>query len=314
MTPSKILISGQGQLGTFYKNYFGKKGIAVVSPKLDIRNTQAVKAAITEHQPDLVLNAVAKTNIDWCEQNKTECFEINVLGADNIAGACEEAGIYLVHLSSGCVQESKTADQIHKETDPVHPLCFYSWTKVWAEQLIVDRMNFGGSVSKEEGRLQALILRPRQLLSSMVSPRNAITKMLTYDKFIDTSNSCTIVEDLMWVTDELIAKDLTGIVNIANPGVITPYQIAEILKAEIKPAMQFTKISKEELNSMTLARRVDCVLDCSRLESFGLKMPEIHTRLHEIARDFKKNLETEQGAKALEQTRQETESKLALKK
>lgn len=304
--PSHILIFGQGQLGTFYREYFEKQGCQISSPKVDIRDLKAVQEAITAAKPDLIINAVAKTNIDWCEQNRLECFDINTLAADNIARSAEEQGIYLLHLSSGCVQESKTAQEIHCETDPVHPICFYSWTKVWAEELLIDRA--------KHGNLKTLILRPRQLLSAMVSPRNAITKMLTYNKFIDTPNSCTIVEDLMWATDELLKKQATAIINIANPGIITPYEIAQIIKEVIKPDLAVTKISKADLNQMTLARRVDCVLDCSRLQSYGIQLPEIHQRLYEIAQEFKKNLETQQGRKTLEQTKNETAAKLSLKK
>lgn len=301
----KILIFGQGQLGTYYREYFEGKGILVVSPRLDIRNQEAVLDALIENRPDIVINAVAKTNIDWCEMNKLECFDVNTLGADHIARSCEQQSVYLLHLSSGCVQESKTAQEVHTEEDTVHPLCFYSWTKVWAEQLLLDRMKFG--------RLKVLLLRPRQLLSAMMSPRNALTKMLTYTKFIDTPNSCTIVEDLMWVTDQLLQKDATGVINVANPGMITPYQIAEMLKEQVKADMVFSIISKDELNAMTLARRVDCVLSMEKLRSFGIELPEIHMRLREILILFKRNLDTQTGSQVLDQTYQETKAKLALK-
>ncbi len=306
MRPKTILVFGRGQLGTFYQNYFAEKKIKVSSPKSDICDQKQVNHAIQELKPDLVINVAAKTNIDWCELNQLETFSINTLGADNIAKSCQEQGIYLVHLSSGCVQESKSAHEIHTEEDQVHPLCFYSWTKVWAEELLLDRMKFYG--------LKTLILRPRQLLSSIVSPRNAITKMLTYTKFIDTANSCTIVEDLMEITHQLIKKDATGVINVVNSGVITPFQIAQMIKEIIKPDMRVTKISKEELNQMTLAKRIDCVLSTQKLSSLGLHLAEITPRLRQILTIFKENLKKEEAKSALKKTAMETETKLRLKK
>lgn len=305
MTPAKILIFGQGQLGTFYAHYFKQKGIQVISTTKDIRDETNVRKEIEKYNPNLIINAAAKTNIDWCEQNKIECFSINTLGADIIGKIAEEKGIYFLHISSGCVQESKTAQELRSEDDSVHPLCFYSWTKVWAEELLLDRAN--------HGKLKVLLLRPRQLLSSMVSPRNAITKMLTYTKFIDTANSCTIVEDLMWVTEELIKKNATGKINVANPGVITPYEIATLIKEIVKPDMKFQKITKEELNLMTLAKRVDCVLNLDKLKRLGIILPEIHRRLREILQIFKHNLQSAESQKSLEQTFKETEDKLTLR-
>lgn len=300
----KVLIFGQGQLGTYYKNYYEAKGDEVINDRVDIRDGAAVQAAVESAKPDFVINAAAKTDIDWCEQNRTEAFEVNTLGADNVAAACAASGIYLYQISSGCVQESKNAEDVHTEDEPPTPLCFYSWTKVWAENLVLDRVRRQG--------LQALILRPRQLLSATVSPRNAVTKFLTYKKFIDTPNSCTIVEDLLDVTDQLVARRVTGVYNVVNPGIITPFQVATMLKEIVKPEMEFVKISKEELNKMTLATRVDCVLSGARLEGQGIHLKEIHERLAEILHLFKQNLESEASRAAMAKTEQDTVHKLSL--
>ena len=171
MTPSKVLIFGRGQLGSFYRAHFASLGAAVETPEGDIRDEAFVSGAVSAANPDLIVNVAAKTNIDWCEMNRAEAFAINTLGADAVAKVAEERGVYLVHISSGCVQESLTADVVHTEEDAPHPLCFYSWTKVWAENLITERA--------ARGTLKALLLRPRQLLSSMVSPRYALVKMMT---------------------------------------------------------------------------------------------------------------------------------------
>jgi dTDP-4-dehydrorhamnose reductase len=202
------------------------------------------------------------------------------------------------------VQESLTADVVHAEEDTPHPLCFYSWTKVWAENLLTERA--------ARGTLKVLILRPRQLLSSMVSPRNALVKMMTYSKFIDTPNSCTIVEDLMDVTAKLVAKDATGLYNVVNPGVTSPLRIAAALKERLKPEMILTEISKEDLNRMTLAKRIDCVLSTAKLEKEGIILRPIGERLLDILEDLKHNLASGEADATLRKTEEETREKLAL--
>lgn len=304
MTPTRVLILGRGQLGQFYQEYYGAKGMATDTPALDIRDRAAVAAAIDAFHPDLVINVAAKTNIDWCELNKLECFDINTLGAATVATACAERSIYLVHLSSGCVQESRTKDEVWAENDQVSPLCFYAWTKVWAENLVND-------YAKRHG-LKALILRPRQLLSGQVSTRNAVTKLLTYSQFIDTANSCTIVEDLMSATDALADHDAVGTFNVVNPGIITPYEIALMLQEIVKPDMECIKITKDELNRMTLAKRVDAVLSVAKLNALGIALPEIHARLREILGQFKERLAADEGRAVLEKTEAETKHKLSL--
>ena len=304
----KIFITGKGQLGTYYKDYFEKLGDTVMSAAsadFDIRDEGAFKSAIEAFGPDIVIHTAAKTNIDWCEQNKTACFEINTLATDLVGKICQEKNLYLVYLSSGCVLESKNAQDLQTEEVQISPLCFYSWTKAWGEQMLTHRANRSG--------LKVLTLRPRQLISAKVDPRNAITKMLTYTKFIDTPNSCTIVEDLLMATAELIKKNATGVYNVVNPGVTTPFEMANLLKEIVKPEMEFMKISKAELNAMTLAERVDAVLDGTKLTKAGIVLREIHERMREIMTELKSNLRSVTANSAMAQTQKETAEKLGLK-
>lgn len=302
----KMLIFGEGQLGTAYRGYFSRREDwkVVMAKDVDIRDRTAVETLIRVERPSIVLNTAAQTDIDWCERNQEEAFSVNTLGARNVARAAEDVGAYLVHLSSGCVMESKDANDIHTEDDPPSPLCFYSWTKVWADELLMDRV--------KHGTLKALIVRPRQLLSSIVSPRNALIKMLTYTKFIDTPNSCTIVEDLLNVTGQLIDRGATGIFNVVNPGILTPYRIAHVLKETIAPDMEFTKISKAELDAMTYARRVDAVLSVAKLASWGITLPDIESRLRSTCNDLKQNLTGETGKLVFTDVQAATRQKLRL--
>lgn len=308
MKPTRIFITGKGQLGTFYKDYFAGRGIAVAAygSELDVRDEKAAQTKIEEFNPDLVIHTAAKTNIDWCEQHKLEAFDINTLGADVVGKICQNKGIYLLHISSGCVLESKSATDAQTEFVVPSPLCFYSWTKVWAEEMLSHRQRKYG--------LKVLLLRPRQLLSAKVDPRNALTKMLTYTKFIDTPNSSTVVEDLMEVTNQLFERDEVGVYNVVNPGVTTPYEIAVALKEIVKPEMEFIKISKAELNKMTLAERVDAVLDTTKLNNLGIHLKEIHIRMKEIMRELKNNMASAGAEEIMEKTSKETEEKLGLVK
>ncbi len=277
---------------------------------IDIRDASAVHALVQQECPSVVLNVAAITDIDYAEEHQQECVAVNTLGADHVAAACQAQGVYLVHMSSGCVQESKSAHEVHGEEDTPSPLCFYAWTKVWAENLIMDRVHHRGYGGHLPLPLKALILRPRQLLSATLSPRNALAKMLTYTKFIDTPNSATVIEDLLFATDKLIAKGATGIFNVVNPGVTSPYEIATLLKAHVKPDMSFLKISKDQLNAMTRAKRIDCVLSTAKLEAASVALPEIHERLKEILVQLKTNLAAPDAATILNKVQKQTQEKL----
>jgi dTDP-4-dehydrorhamnose reductase len=106
-------------------------------------------------------------------------------------------------------------------------------------------------------------------------------------------------------------QNAQGVYNVANPGVMTPYHAAELLKEYINPNMEFTKISKEELNKMTLAERIDSVLDMSKLEAAGIHLKPIEERLRELLPELKKDLDAH--PEILNLTQQETTAKLSLR-
>lgn len=253
----KILIFGNGQMGNFYHSFFSSKGISSKIASVDITNISQVESAIEEYKPTVVINTAAKTNLEWCGENKLEAFNVNVLGADTIAKMCDKHNIYFIHLSSGCIFESKDAQDEKFEDSEPKPAAFYSWTKVWAEQMI----QFNKSTD-----FKYLILRPRQPVSTEVNSKNMLVKMLMFSKFVDTPNTGTVIEDMMDWTLELIEKQVTGVLHVANEGWVTPYDIGLLIKKHILPRLEPEKITKEELDRLTPNRRVDTVLNVDKLK------------------------------------------------
>ncbi len=277
----KILIFGNGQLGNFYLRFFSEKSITAKIVSVDIRDITEVEKSIADFVPTVVINTAAKTNLEWCANNKLEAFNVNTLGADNIAQVCDKHKIFFVHLSSGCILESKNENDAKKEEDLPCPVSYYSWTKVWAENMIL---------FKKSLQFKYLILRPRQPVSAQVNYKNMLMKMLTFTRFIDTPNSGTVIEDLMEWTDKLIQGRITGIIHVANTGWTTPYKIGLLLKKNILPKMKLIKISKDELNKLTPETRVDTVLDNSKLQSLVPGVKPYEQRLEEIVQQLATNL------------------------
>lgn len=277
----KVLIFGNGQIGNFYVNYFAGKGDEVRIADADILDYDAVSAAIKEYQPTVVINTAAKTNLEWCGLHRDEAFNVNVLGAANVAKACDEQNVYFIHYSSGCIFSSADGTDAKSETDAPNPASYYGWTKVWSEQIVT---------FERSANFKCLILRPRQPVSAQVNHKNMLVKMLTFSKFIDTANSGTVIEDLMEWTDQLIDKQVTGVLHVANSGYTTPYTIGQMIKEFILPGLEPEKISKAELDKMTPNTRVDTVLNVDKLESLGIAVKPYEERLREIVKQLGENI------------------------
>lgn len=297
----RVLIFGGGQIGTFYLNYFTGKGIDVQvaregDKEVDIRDAEGVAKAIDAFSPTVVINTAALTNLEYCGTHRLEAFDVNVLGAANLAKVCDEKGVYMVHFSSGCIFSSVDGKDAKSETDEPNPSSYYGWTKVWSEQMVMFER------SKD---FKCLILRPRQPVSTKLSPKNMLVKMLTFSKFIDTANSGTVIEDLMDWTDQLTDKQVTGVLHVANIGYTTPYNIGLMIKEHILPDLEPEKITKAELDKMTPNTRVDTVLNVDKLLGLGIAVKPYEERLADVVKQLGENIKAadkEEIRKCLEET------------
>jgi dTDP-4-dehydrorhamnose reductase len=77
---------------------------------------------------------VAKTNLEWCQDNKKETYEVNTQGPINLIIACKMFETKLVHISSGSLFDGNNS--ISTENSSPTPAVWYTWTKKWADEFI----------------------------------------------------------------------------------------------------------------------------------------------------------------------------------
>jgi dTDP-4-dehydrorhamnose reductase len=301
MSEQKVLVFGNGFVASLLRDS-AHLGFDVTVSSADVLDEAALSAEFRACSPDVVINTAAKTNIDWCESHRDLTFNVNVLGSDAVARHCAKARAYLVHFSSGCMQESRGPEDVKSEQDLLEPRCFYAWTKAWAEQLVSARC--------EQDGLKALFVRPRLLLSSRLSNRNSILKLLTYSRFIDIAQSATIAEDMVDAVWALTTARAVGAYNVANPGLISPWDIAGLLQELIDPGLRPTKIDVDELNAFTRVRRIRTVLSTQRLKEHRIELPDIKLGVRGVLSSLKTQLATEHGRHILALTQRDTKQKL----
>src|SRR5208282_3692378 len=106
-SPGVILVfGGNGQLGRDLMRAAALRAIALRTlsrADADITDSAAVKAALSQCKPDLVVNAAAYTKVDLAETNIEAARRDNEVGPAVLAGACAEAGVPMVHISTDYV-------------------------------------------------------------------------------------------------------------------------------------------------------------------------------------------------------------------
>jgi dTDP-4-dehydrorhamnose reductase len=267
-----LILGGRGYLGQHFRAIYPHAS----APIVDIADTSAVRRAFDEFTPDIVINCAGKCgspNVDWCEDHRLETTRSNVLGAMVLLQECCERGMYLVHLSSGCIYEGDNNGQGFSEDSPPNFTgSFYSRSKAWFDQIAQ--------------HFPILTLRLRMPFDGSTSSRNLIMKLRKYRQVLVERNSLTYLPHFLAASRELIAMRATGVYNIVNRGAISPYEVMEMYRDIVDPAHTFEPLPTERLGDVARAGRSNCILATRKLEQLGIVLPTAHRAIEHALRDL----------------------------
>lgn len=113
---------------TWYSNY--------VQPMihLDIANKSQVPYVFDRVKPEVVIHCAANGSVDYAESHYSECYEVNVLGTETIARACERVGAKLIFISTNAVFDGESPPY-YEEREPT-PINRYGSLKAQAEDVV----------------------------------------------------------------------------------------------------------------------------------------------------------------------------------
>lgn len=139
MTTRRLLILGHtGQVGTSCKEQFSDSWDILCPdlPSLSLANRSTLQKLFDSYEPDAVVNAAAYTAVDKAEDRRPEVSILNYELPKNLAGACQNANIPLVHFSSDYVFDGRK-ETPYVEGDPVNPLSYYGQTKLAGDEAVM---------------------------------------------------------------------------------------------------------------------------------------------------------------------------------
>lgn len=281
----KVIIIGRGQVGTALKQ--GLVGYDIVDWTGDIAELGIDD--LREVQPHAVINAAGKTDLAWCEANAREAVRCNLeapvelyrrILAHNLKS---KERVRYIHFSSGCIWDGPYDEKNRPFTplSPMSPACLYAYTKAACDLML-----------QNQATDNLAILRPRQVYSSLVTPRNTISKLLRYPGLIDTPNSMSSANIIVRTTKHLLDSliDWQGLWSLYDRGFTTPYQVG-IALAEAGLRDMPEKITKDALDTWHRPKRVDVVLYDARFERI-LKPEPVEVELEHAIEGYREAIDT----------------------
>lgn len=140
----KIIVTGaKGQLGSdiiLQLEQNGDTAVAADLPELDITNSAAVEAFISESKADGVIHCAAYTNVDTAESENDICRNVNYIGTLNIAQSCKKNGLKLLYISTDYVFSGE-GDEPFETESPKFPCNFYGESKLAGEKAVEETVD-----------------------------------------------------------------------------------------------------------------------------------------------------------------------------
>jgi dTDP-4-dehydrorhamnose reductase len=169
---------------------------------------------------DLLINAVAATNVDWCECHEGEADQINARAVEELGTLCTGRGVRCLHISTDYVFDG-LASRPYCEEDPARPISVYGQTKRLGEELLLSAdsdhlvIRVSWVFGPDKPSFVDQVLDQAQRLESI----SAID-----DKVSSPTYTLDFVE---WIRPILFELPVGGILHLCNPGGCTWREYAQ---------------------------------------------------------------------------------------
>ena len=253
----KILITGSnGLLGQklidLYKNnsehtliatargenrYADKHGYVYES--LDITNEQEVTNIITKHQPEVVINTAAMTNVDACETEREGCDHLNINAVKYLVNACNKNNAHLVQVSTDFIFNGTHGPLT--ETEKPNPISYYGLSKLKGEEEVI---NHSKSWSILRTVLVYGIVSDMSRSNIVLWAKGALESGKSINVVSDQFRTPTLAEDLAMGCKLAADKKAQGIYNISGKDFLSVFDI-------VFRVADFWKLDKSLLNIST---------------------------------------------------------------
>ena len=267
---ARILITGaRGMLGSaLVRSLKGKdqgECIPCGREDLDVTDREGTKSVIVNLAPDVVIHAVAFTDVDGCELDEKKAMAVNAEGTKTVAEACREVGARLLYISTDYVFDGEKGSP-YNEGDPPNPINTYG------------RSKFRGEQYASEILPDCLIVRTSWLFGHggdnfVEKIRNLANSQKVLSVVTDQAGCPTFAADLAEALQFLLRSGASGIVHVTNNGSCSRYEWArKIVELLGKGDVHICPSNSQEV--VRPARRPRCsALDSSLFQQITDCMP-----------------------------------------
>lgn len=220
----RILITGcSGLFGEDLQKILGGRHISRgMRGRTDfpLTDSSRIMEIVAGEEPDLIVHSAACRDIDFCEKNPKDAFQVNSLGTRNVVMAAARVGAKFVYISSDLVFSGKKR-RAYYEFERPDPDSIYGWSKWWGEYYVQQ-------VIREHIIVRVPLLfglggcRESNLIMQAVDQTRNGEKIYAHTERI-TNPTWTV--HAAEVISDLIAAEMYGTFHVGNTGLASTYQL-----------------------------------------------------------------------------------------
>lgn len=274
MRKRALIIGTAGMLGEYVKNVFDvcyETFCYDIEPCDwseigDVRDKPFMRREVNKILPDIIINLAALTSLEECEEDRSDCFMTNTIGAINMMEIAKERNIPYVFISTAGIFDGEK-DKYTEEDQP-NPLGNYAHSKWYAENYILNNYEnawifragwmMGGKKAKDK-KFVGLILKQIE---------NGATELrIVNDKLGVPTYAKDFAESIFRVTEEKLEY---GVYNMVCTGKGSRLQVAEEMIKILGLDIKIEKVSSDYfVDTFSCKRPASEILVNSKLEIAG---------------------------------------------
>ncbi|MDA9235948.1 NAD(P)-dependent oxidoreductase [bacterium] len=227
-----LVLGGNGLIGQKIveklKNQFTI--ISTHNKKSPSKNVQSVKISlpddfillkklIEKEKPNIIINTMAYSNLDFCEENRDEVFSLHVDITNKISAICSKINSKIIFISTDYVFDGNQKKKYVEDDEP-NPINYYGETKLLAERIVLkDPKNVVLRTSLVYGYGERV-----RFMKYVIENLKNQEKIFAYN---DIFNSATNIDEFVESVEKVIENDASGIFHMVGSSCITRYDFAK---------------------------------------------------------------------------------------
>lgn len=281
MSENLLIMGASGFLGSYLSAYFRNLNLNVISHGynnkqdlvFDATDYTKVEKALIKWSPKVLINCIAFTDVNQCENQPEKAYLLNSKVVSNISKCIEKNGLdtYLVHISTDHLYDGIAPS----DEDQIVLKNYYAYSKLIGDLYAMSH--------------NSLVLRTNFFGFNPYYPNKGLTEWIFNN--LDSGNLINAFDDIFFnpLSIHSLANYIRQLIDVKPNGIYNLGSKSGISKAEfIVGFADYVGLSKdlinivssENSNAFSVKRPKNMIMNCTKLEKLlGINMPTISEEL-----------------------------------